>query len=182
MGGKKFMGLPVVVWLGVAAAGLLLGIYLRSRGGGGSSEPTSGWQPITLPGFPEQGSITDAVAGGGVAPAGAGLDPAIMNDLFTGQAEQGQAITTLTTHVDGLVDSIGSLVYAIPSSGGSGASATGNAPAQKPPPIKTATKPAPKKPLPKPKPPAKYWTYKKDVKLGKGQTLKFTAGKGYYAG
>lgn len=39
------------------------------------------------------------------------------------------------------------------------------------------------KPIVKPKPtPVRYYTYKKDVKLRPGQKLKFTTGKGYYAG
>jgi hypothetical protein len=33
-----------------------------------------------------------------------------------------------------------------------------------------------------PAPPERYYTYKNQVKLGPGETLKFAAGKGYYAG
>ena len=178
------MGLPVYVWLGVAAAGLLLGIYLR-RSGSGSSEPTSGMIPITLPGLDPGASLTDAIAGGGVGGSGWGTDPAITNDLLSGQAEQGQALTTLTTHVDGLIDSIGSLVYSVPSSGGSGASATGNAPAPtQSSPISSST-PAPKNVAPKS--PTRYYTYAPG-KAPKGRKADevpsglygFTAGKGYY--
>jgi outer membrane biosynthesis protein TonB len=48
-----------------------------------------------------------------------------------------------------------------------------------PAPTKEPPKHKPKKPPTKP--PHKYYTYKKDVPLSKGQTVHYTPGKGYYA-
>lgn len=46
---------------------------------------------------------------------------------------------------------------------------------------KVTPKPPVRKPTAKPAP-VRYYTYKKDVRLKPGQKLKFTTGKGYYAG
>jgi hypothetical protein len=54
--------------------------------------------------------------------------------------------------------------------------------AAKPAPPKVAPKPAPAPvPAPAPKGVGKFQTFKKDVKLGKGRSLGFTRGRGYYA-
>lgn len=183
MGGKKIMGLPVVVWMGVAAAGLLLGIYLRRKGSSSGTVASTTSYPLstTVPGTTDLSGLTGAVAGGGLAQGStvSAIDPQTLNDLLSGQASVTGAEQVLTEQTQGLTDAIGSLVFSMPSSGGSGASAAG----QKTSPLSTSTKPVKTKaPAAKAKAitPVHYYTYKKDVALLKGQTLHFASGKGYY--
>ena len=187
---KKIMGLPLPVWLGVAAAGLLLGIYLRHRGTQGSvgsqtafptSDPNAGLSTAS-------GDIGSAISGGGVAPAGSGYDPSTEQALLQGL--QG-GIDQNTAAVGNLVDAIGALLYNVPSSAGSGSSAVGSSTSPNPggPMILASSTPTKAKAVPKPatkapaKSPAKivYATYKKNVKLKAGQTIHYKKGKGYYA-
>lgn len=192
MGGKKIMGLPLYVWLGVAAGGLLLGIYLRRKGSSSGTGAAATSYPISLPPSvsSDPGSIDNGVAGGGLPkPSVNTYDPSTVNDLLAGLSYHDGTTAALTEQTRGLTDAIGSLVFSMGSSGGSGASAAGNGNTS--PVTNTPTKPKsqPKPPTKKPaaaKPtavvPIHYFTYKKDVPLKKGQTLHFSAGKGYYGG
>lgn len=179
----KIMGLPLPVWLGVAAAGLLLGLYLRSRTrtstavGSGTSYPTSD------PNAGYASDIGSAVSGGGVAPTPSGYDPATTNSLLAGL---GSSIDQNTATEGNLVDAIGSLIYNVPSSAGSGSSVTGGQ--ARNPVTSTSTTPKTKRqPATKTKAPSgspkkiHYFTRRKDVTLAHGQSVHFTKGKGYYA-
>lgn len=183
---KKLGGLSMKVWIGVAIAGLAVGLYLRHRAANSTSTIAStSSQPLSTS-VPTSGDIGTALAGGGVSPAPAALDTGTVNDLLAGQAAQSQSEDALTQGIGGLVDAIGTLVYNVGSSAGAGAApnVTNNyySTATKP---KGKTAPAAKKPVaaakPKPKAaPAHYYTRKSEVKLAKGQTLHFASGKGYY--
>lgn len=183
-GGKKLLGLPLYVWLGAAAAGLLLGLYLRSRAkSAAANTSTAGGGtavPVNLP--TDQGNIATGAAGGGVAPASPGFDPATVAALLGGQFDdltQLAAVGTEASVTNGAnalslasdaVNYLGAAVLNIPSSGGSGASVVGKvtqpAPAvlspQKkvpvPAPVKVVAAAKPAKvaaPKPAPKAPAK---------------------------
>lgn len=194
---KKLMGLPLPVWLGVAAAGLLLGLYLRHRSSQGTiasataaplSDPNAGLGSST-------GDIGSAVSGGGVAPPSSGFDPTTMDNLLQGIAS---GFAQQSSSEQNLVDAIGSLVYSIPSSGGSGASAPGSdtsLPWISYDPYTTPTvkkkAPTPSKPKAPARAPAKFYTYKpgkapagkkaqQAPKAPKGKTLHYAKGKGYY--
>lgn len=184
---KKLLGLPLPVWLGVAAAGLLLGIYLRRRSststatGSSTSFPTSDPNAGTSA---ASGDIGSALAGGGVAPTGSGYDPTTQNNLLAGI---GTSIDAETQAISGLADALGVFAYNIPSSAGGGSSVIGQDSSH---PLITSTYPAPKpkaQPAAKAKAPAAapakvtYFTLKKNVKLKQGQTIHYTPKKGYYA-
>jgi hypothetical protein len=177
MGGKKIMGLPLPVWLGVAAAGLLLGIYLRRKGSSTSSTLLPAPTPVA-----DSGSITGGVSGGGVAPAAPGIDPSTLSELLAGNASLGGSLDSNTAAQGSLIDAIGQLVYNIGSSAGSGSSAQGAQPSN---PLSSSTPAKAPAAVAKtaPKAPTKvtYYTYKKNVPLPKGTSLHFTSGKGYYA-
>lgn len=208
MGGKKIMGLPVTVWLGVAAAGLLLGLWLRRRGSSSTDAGSQTSYPLSVPAPISQapGSLDNAVAGGGLSPAtSTGVDPTVFNDLIGTE-------TSMIGKLGDMADAIGALAFNVGSSGGSGASGEGkvpdaapfassaplqpapapdnpDSPVKAPPPPPTPAKaklPQVKKPAPRPpakvtSTPTHYFTYKKNVKLGRNQTVHFTKGKGYYA-
>lgn len=150
---KKLMGLPVPVWIGVAVGGLLLGLYLRHRASSssGGTDQTSAPPLSTSPsgGTGDSGSITGGVAGGGVAPASPGIDPATVQNLLSGYAN---VITGEQQQEQNLTDLVGALIYQIGSSGGSGASG-GNggggspSPTTSPPPV-TKPQPTPKVKVP----------------------------------
>jgi hypothetical protein len=191
MAGKQIGGLSWKIWVGVAIAGLALGIYLRKRGGTSTDVGAATSYPLSIQ-QPSTGTLDGAVAGGGINSAAPAIDPSTLNDLLAGNASLSAAEQTLIEQTQGLTDAIGTLVYNVGSSGGSGSSADGNSPNPTVPPYSTATKPVQKTPAvskpaakavpaPAKQPPARYYTYKNQVKLGKGQSLHFTSGKGYYA-
>lgn len=186
MGGKKIMGLPLAVWLGVAAGGLLLGIYLRRKGGSQSTAIGAATSfPLSDPNAGLSSSLDSGIAGGGISPAsGAGVDPSVFSDLIVNEGAVAAQLGSLT-------DAIGQLVYNVPSSGGAGASGSGKDPylttTESSAPAAPAVQPPTPKPLPKvvarrpPAPAVRYYTYKRNVPLVGGKTLHFTKGKGYYA-
>lgn len=115
-GGKKIMGLPVYVWVGALAAGLLLGLYLRSRGS--SSGSTAAASPAV------DTSSTPTSIDSGLSGQSVGLNGSTatvdngMSDLLNSLAVQSQDTEALTAQLASLV----SLPVAqVASSGGSGA-------------------------------------------------------------
>jgi len=134
--GGKIAGLPSYVWLGVIAGGLLLGLWLRSRGGGGGNtaalDATSSY-PISLPSGPgaDTGSVLGALGGnslGGGSDVGGAMDPSVISDLLNQEAATSADVQGLTQQMAGLTDALGAVVFSQPSSGGSGASSTGKKP------------------------------------------------------
>jgi hypothetical protein len=191
----KLMGLSPKVWIGVAIGGLVLGLWLRHRSSSSGTLASASAIPVDLPATVSSpmGSIDNGVAGGGLpSPSVNTFDPSTVSDLLAGLASSTGAEQVLTEQTQGLTDAIGSLVFAMPSSAGAGSSAAGNGnvnPVTNTPTQPVATR-APaavtKKPPVKKKTttvqPLHYYTYKKDVPLKKGQTLHFSAGRGYYGG
>ncbi len=121
-GGGRIAGLPTYVWLGVIAGGLLLGLYLRSRGGGSSSSA-----PV-VDTSSTPASIDSGGSGGlftGLSGQSAGGDTTAtvdngMSDLLNALAVQSQDTEALTQQIAGL-SLVGPPVVNVGSSGGSGA-------------------------------------------------------------
>lgn len=186
------LGLPMKVWIGVAAAGLVLGLWLRHRSSSSGTAASATSIPVNLPATvtSPQGSIDNGVAGGGLpGPTVNTYDPSTTNDLLAGLAASTGAEQVLTEQTQGLTDAIGSLVFSMGSSAGSGSSVvgTGTHPnngakhlgGPMGPDVLPTKTPAPKHVTVQP---IHYYTYKKDVPLKKGQTIHFSAGRGYYGG
>lgn len=206
--GRKLGPLPVWAWAAIAAgAGLL--VYLKLRAGSSSTpgESAYGGTVQTVTG----GSAADQAYGGyptaNAAPVDS-LSPDVVAQLadYRGSLYD----TVLSAFDEGNAD-LGNLLasyggtQATPASGatippievhvtGAGiakpaakTATTKPKPTAKPAANKTATsakpaaKPAAKVSAKQPAPATHYYTYKKDVKVGKGQQLRFRAGKGYYA-
>jgi hypothetical protein len=187
----KLMGLSPKVWIGVAIGGLVLGLWLRHRSSSSGTLASASAIPVSIPATVSSplGSIDNGVAGGGLPGSTVNtFDPSTANDLLAGLASHTGAEQALTEQTAGLTDAIGSLVFSMPSSAGSGSSAAGNGNVS--PVTNTPTKPVAAKASPAKAPakkvttvaPIHYYTYKKDVPLKKGQTLHFATGKGYYGG
>jgi hypothetical protein len=155
---KKMMGLPAYVWVGAAVAGLLIGLYLRSRSGSSTTTvPTStGGATTTVPtdnSTVDPGNLTGAVSGGGFAPPTQGLDPSTLSALLAGNAS-GDTPASGTPDLSAAVNNLANTLAGglnIASSAGAGSSAAG----------KTA---APQTPKPAVKPPTV-------TKLKSGATL-----------
>jgi hypothetical protein len=186
--GRKFVGLPLWAW-GAVVLVLGAGYYIYRRrasstsgtsGAGTSNEPAgSDYVPSSSP--------VDAAQAGqpstNSAP-GASLSPDVLTSLLGPDS-------ALVTALDQLVGAQPAPEYnpPPPSTGGvtpvpitisvatpgatHGLVPTTTAAAHPASPAKPAIKSAPAK--------VTYFTYKKDVKLKSGQTLGYTAGKGYYA-
>lgn len=189
---KKVAGLPLYIWIGAAVGGLFLGLWLRSRSQAGTVAGAA--VPVATTGTGnvvpiDTGSLTSALAGGGVAPASPGLDPALLSDLMSGfysstntlassgesaaVAAQANALTLAGDSQDRVL----TLATNIASSAGAGSSSVGKGSSQP-----LVAKPAPKPPTKKvAAAPVTHYTYKTQVPVKKGQTVHYTTGKGYYA-
>lgn len=126
---KKLMGLPAYVWLGAAVAGLFLGLYLRSRSSGTSTANTGTAVPVETSTDTSSFPVAGVAAGGTLAPASPGLDPATVAALLGGDASGGGTSSpTIADAVNNLAATIsqgGLAATNIASSGGSGSSAAG---------------------------------------------------------
>lgn len=135
------MGLPAYVWLGAAAVGLLVGLYLRSRGSSTTTTNVGTAVPATT--ATDTGDFGNATAGGSIAPAGTGLDPGTVAALLGGDSSGGDS--PLADSINNLAATIlggGVAAPQIASSAGSGSSAVGKA--ASPPKSGTTPKPASK--------------------------------------
>lgn len=129
-GGGKLMGLPTYVWIGAIAAGLLLGLYLRSKGSGSSSSTAAATPAVDTSSVPasfDSGGSGDAftgLSGSSVGGSTAASTDNGMSDLLNSLAVQSMDIEALTAQLG----SLSSLPTAnVASSGGSGAG-TGHKP------------------------------------------------------
>src|SRR4051812_41895144 len=113
------MGLPTYVWLGVIAGGLLLGLYLRSRGGSSNSTASNASYPTSL-----TDGLSGQSAGGNTAADTSALDSSTIADHVNGIGTLTGAVQADTEQLAGLTDVVGN----VGSSGGSGASAAGMSP------------------------------------------------------
>lgn len=193
---RKLGGLPLYVWAGVLAGGLLLGLYLRSRSSSSSdgaygSDGSSGGGGFA--GYPV-GDFGSNAGGGGVSPDyGAGVPSDFAAALTSGLLGQSELLGGIATNAtDGaltladrdadraheLTSQMAGLIVNVPSS------SAGAAP--QPAAVRTATgpKPAPKKPAA----PVRYYTFAHG-KAPKGRKAdeapkgaKYKPGKGYYVG
>jgi hypothetical protein len=116
-GGGKLMGLPTYAWVGVIAAGLLLGIYLRSRGGSSSSSSPA-VDTSSVPASVGGGGYDTGLSGSSVGgDSSASIDNGL-SDLLNALGVQSEDTEALTAQISSLVSLP---VGQIASSGGSGA-------------------------------------------------------------
>lgn len=141
--GKKMGGLPVGVWLAVAALGVGLGLYLRHRAAN-SSATTIDSGGSSLGGVPTTGDVGAATAGGGVAAPSSGLDPnleALLANSQSALVASQQTASDLAAYSVGQATGLGAqalgllagaplfnpqapVVYVVPSSSGGGGGTT----------------------------------------------------------
>jgi hypothetical protein len=140
-GGKKLMGLPTYVWVGVVAAGLLLGLYLRSKGSSSSTAASPAVDTSSTPASLDSGDPFAGLAGSSVGGTSAA-------DVDTGFSDLLNALSLQSSDTEALTAQLGSLftpVGQVASSGGAGAGPTKvKAKVEKHKPHKPATKHAKK--------------------------------------
>lgn len=183
---RKVGPLPLVAWAGIGLAAVAI-LYLRSKRVTTSTVPTDTTSPAS-------GGV-DLVTGGTAAQQAYGGGPSANASPYAQLSPEVQQ--ALTDYRGSLADSVltafdtgnAQLAGIISSYGGTqptsstaqvSAPVAAKATASKPKPA-TATQ-TKKVAATQPAPATKYYTYKKDVVVKKGQSLKFRAGKGYYAG
>lgn len=189
---RKLGGLPLYVWAGVLAGGLLLGLYLRSR----SSSSSSGSDGVSggggVGGYPVA-DLGSSVAGGGVSPDyGAGVPSDFGAALLSGLLGQSDTLGGLATNATDsaltladrdadraheLTSQMAGLIVNVPSSS-AGAAPQPAAVKTATPVSKTVGKPAAK--------PVRYWTFAHG-KAPKGRKADeapvgahYRAGKGWF--
>lgn len=177
--------LPVWAWALIVAVGAFLAY--RRYAGSATSPASSTTSTPTGSAVSDQTPVTSGDTGSPPA-SGQGSAADNVNDTLLSQLSGlGSSVDALTAAVQttpafsgaggDFSGSSGAMVYDYPPISDTGSTSTGNGAVPA-----TSTTPAVTHPAAKvASTPTRYYTYKKNVPLAKGQALHFTTGKGYYA-
>lgn len=176
---------PFPLWSLIVIAVVLIGfIILRKRSSGSTNATTDNASGFLSPNVQP---IDNAQAGQpsmNSAPA-SGLDQSTLDALTSaiGASQPTDYVTKtdLSGQLNDLQDSLSADIASATFPGAGSSPLKTTTTAAKPQASKPTATPTKKTTASAPKPAVKYYTYKKDVPLKKGQTLHFTTGKGYYA-